>query len=283
MKNTKLPMILVMTGMLMINCAILSVSQKTSPVPATETQGAAANTPTIPPQPTRTPRPTYTATPVPDWIVNFAEPILKAIVGRAPDYQDDFSNPRSGWYNGTTSDHPDVKIDGEKRYEDGEYSITANGVTSEEPVVCSGVEDRNVGAYADFVAEFDVRYVSGFEGDWHLQFHRNSKGLYKVGATSSGEINIGKCEDGQDGCPALVSFVGAPIKSGTEWNHIQLIVQGLRMAVYANGAPVLYVEDSLAPEEFKKGYFSLNLCNFGPTAIKTRWDNFKVWDISTLP
>ena len=238
------------------------------------------------PRSTKTPRPTATATPIPDWVVNFTEPILKAISDRPPTYEDDFSNQYSGWYNGQTTGHPDVLILGEKRYDNGEYYVVAYGATESDPVVCSGGEDPNVGRYTDFVAEFDVRFVSAFGAnhqDWQLQYHRNGIGHYFISLAGDGWIHIAKCAAGSDGCSALVSYTGNPINSDDSWNHVVLIVRGTEMAAYVNSAPTLYINDVSAPEEFKKGYFSVTSCNFATNTLETRWDNFKIWDISNLP
>lgn len=286
MKSIKTLIMVFVMGMFVMSCAVGNVPNDTPAGVATETQISFTVTSTAIPQFTSTPRPTYTATPIPDWIVNFTEPILKAISDRSPTYEDDFSNPYSGWYNGQTTGHPDVKIFGEKKYDNGEYLVVANGATANEPVVCSGVEDRNVGSYADFVAEFDVKFVSNpgeNHQDWQLAYHRNRSGLYSISLTEEGWINISKCAAGLDGCPALVSYKGRPINSGDSWNHIVLIVQGTKMAAYVNGVPTLYVNDAPTPSEFRKGYFSINACNFASTTLETRWDNFRVWDISNLP
>ena len=79
-------------------CAAGGLSTQT----ATGSPIAAQTTPQAP-TPTRTPRPTSTnpprpsATPIPSWVTDFAQPILNAIAGRPPDYQDDFSQASPDW------------------------------------------------------------------------------------------------------------------------------------------------------------------------------------------
>lgn len=233
---------------------------------------------------TSTPSPTRTATPMPKWTTSFAEPILKAIADRPPTYQDDFSDPQSGWYVGKTpSDNPITRIDGKKEYFEGEYRIVANAATSEYPMVCSGVEDKNVGRYEDFVAEFDVRFVSGEDGEWELHFHRIDIGLYSFKMPPRGGIGFYKCDQQTyPGCGDIATYAGNPLLTYA-WNHIVLIVRGPKMAAYVNEVPILYTEDKTYTDEYQTGYFMLNSCNRGATPIETRWDNFKVWDISNLP
>lgn len=290
MKSLKTLVMICVMGISVMSCSVGNAPNDTPAEVVNETQIPATVTSTATlqftstPRPTFTPRPTYTATPVPDWIVNFTEPILKAIVDRAPTYEDDFSNPLSGWHNGQTTGHPNVLILGEKRYDNGEYYVVANGATAGEPVVCSGVEDRNMGRYVDFVVEFDVRFVSRTDGgDWQFQFLRSPSGLYKIQVGSDNQIRFGKCGFGLDGCPDLGDSFGNPVHGGTEWNHIQLIVQDTQMAAYVNGVPALYAEDETAVTDSMRGYFSVNSCNFGSFPLETRWDNFKLWNISDLP
>lgn len=290
MKKTKLLVVFFMMVLLVTSCVATNDAQNSPadapskpPLPAKYTPTATLSwKPT--PIPTVSPRPTSTTTPLPDWIINFTEPILKAIADRPPTYEDDFSNPKSGWYNGQTTGHPNILILGEKRYDNEEYYVVASGATADEPIVCSGVEDRNMGRYVNFVVEFDVRYVSGVDGDWGLQFLRSSNGLYKFQIGRDGHILFGRCGfDLGDGCADLERSFGNSIKRGNEWNHIQLIVQGERMAAYVNDVPSLYAYDAAATADSSRGYFSVTSCNRGSTPLETRWDNFKLWNISDLP
>jgi hypothetical protein len=284
MKNPGFLAIVVAISLLVISCAAVpNTTPEAPPDTPTETQIPPTITPTSTPGPTVTPRPTDTSTPLPGWIINFTEPILNAIADRPPTYDDDFSDRSSGWHNGPTSGHPNVLISGEKRYDNGEYHVTANGATADEPIVCSGVEDRNVGRYTDFVLEFDVRFVAYTGGDWQLQFLRSDAGLFKIQLGHDGQVGFGKCDFGLDGCPGVGVSFGNAVKSGGEWNHIQLIVQGAKMAAYVNGVPSLYAEDEMATSEPTRGFFSINSCNPDPTPLETRWDNFRLWDISDLP
>ncbi|KAF0108491.1 MAG: hypothetical protein FD146_1065 [Anaerolineaceae bacterium] len=258
-----------------ITCVTIVPRSTQTPVPVTETSSATATS-------TAKPSSTFTATPPPAWIADFAEPILEAIANRPPTYQDDFSNPASGWYIGTTTGHPDVLISGDRRYSNGEYRVIANGATTAEPTVCSGGPDENVGIHADFVAEFDVRFVSGNEGDWQIQFHRIDKGLYSLSLDRDNVVRFSKC-DPTPGCEGIASYSGGQINDGQEWNHMLLIVRGAKMAAYTNGSPILYLDDKTYSDKFRAGDFSLSVCNGGIVPMETRWDNFRLWDISDLP
>ncbi|MBI3165304.1 MAG: hypothetical protein HYZ24_11525 [Chloroflexi bacterium] len=64
-----------------------------TPHPTPPTTAPAPETPTPSPVPTRTAVPTATLTSahIPVWVVEFSDPILVALKGRVPDFQDDFS------------------------------------------------------------------------------------------------------------------------------------------------------------------------------------------------
>ena len=288
LQRIKLLVMVFVMGLLVISCTVDDAPNDASTDLATEIQIPAVTQTATPqltstPRATFTPRPTYTVTLVPDWIVNFTEPILKAIANRPPVYEDDFSDPRSGWYSGPTSGNPDVLILGERRYDQGEYYVRADGATTEHPVVCSGGADRNVGGYTDFVAEFDVRFVSGIAGDWQLFFLKSSNGVFKIQLSRAGHMSFGKCGFDLDGCPDVGASLDDSILGGINWNHIQLIVRDSKMAAYVNGIPSLYAEDEMALQNSMRGSFGVNSCNFDPNPLVTRWDNFKLWDISGLP
>ena len=240
------------------------------------------------PQPTSTPMPTQTATPIPAWVTDFAEPILNAIKDKPPKFQDDFSNPNSGWQIGTlnqvdpnaqaTPPSPGQHFVGERGYVDGEYFNLGERYSC----VWSGT-NPHLGAYLDFVVEFDVRFFSGKDGDWGLDFRRNDKNLSGFGGSiSSNNVSFGKCTETNPECERLAAYSGNQINGGNEWNHFLLIVRGPRMAAYANGTPILYTEDKGFTDEFKMGRFALSVCS-GSTPMEIRWDNLKIWDIYNLP
>ncbi len=254
MKNTLLPILL--AALIVSACAPSATATPPTAIPPTPVAPTEVVIPTDTPQPTvtiepsATSQPTETSTPAFDWATNFAAPILQAIAGQPPTFEDIFSDPNSGWFNGVTSGEAPTKIDGEKSYDHGEYRIIANAASAESPTVCSGVQDDNVGVFEDFVAEFDVKFISGAQGDWQLQFHRNML-IYKL--------------------------------SLDNYNHIQLIVKETGLGVYINETPTLYVDDPMHTDANTLGYFSLNVCNTRADPLDTKWDNFRVWDISGLP
>jgi len=201
----------------------------------------------------------------------FAEPILAAIAGREPTWGDDFSNPGSGWPN-------DVKDEGKRGYEDGEYVIIANPHPSwpEECCWCNGSGPSGVPEFSDFVLEADLRFISGAvsgdPGHWTVIFRSSYQAKFRPGSLQVHKI----AEEGED--TVLAEHHGAPIKPVEETNHLQIIAKGPQIAFYLNGEPVGLVYD----ETFSKGTIVLLVCTHTDSPLRAHFDNMKVWDISGL-
>lgn len=265
--------------------SVIQMSPMPSEVPTmTRITITSAMTDTPTPRSTSTPFPTRTATPIPVWIANFAEPVLAAIKDQPPHFQDDFSNPASQWSIGRieesfgtqTPDNPGIHIFGNVGYIEGEYFTTAA------PVSCVGGFNERIGVYKDFVVEFDARFSSGVHGDYQIQFHRNDMGLYSVNMNRTGAVWIAKRDNSCNSCGFLSEYNKSYFK-GTQWNHFALIVRLPQIALYVNDIPVAYMEDKHVTQPFETGTFSLTVCNTGSVSMETRWDNLKIWDISSLP
>lgn len=226
--------------------------------------------------------------PASNWEADFAEPILSAMKDLPPDYQDDFNNSSSGW---TIADNVDY-LDGEVGYEDGEYFVVADPLTdpAEGPYFCAwGIDDNDI-RHADFLAEFDVKFLSAREGNWDFQFHRtydranNIETKYAVGGNYQGGVFFHKCNPDPDtDCPVLKEISDGSLILGKNWVHIQVMARGPKMALYVDGKPVLYVEDPNYKEAYNQGEFILALCNFANHTMEVRWDNLRIWDITSLP
>lgn len=288
MKQTKALVAITVTTLLILACnALLQPSPAATNNPV-EMLTVTVSTSTD--SPTSAPTFTKTATPLPGWVTDFAQPILKAIENQTPRFQDDFSDRNSNWSVGKQGENlgpatalptpnPGQRAVGETGYVDGEYFTTA------EPNSCLGGTNPRIGEYQDFVAEFDARIVSGAYGGWNLQFRINGDRSYAFGVAITPSYFGGqKCAAGECG-KEFGTYSGNQIKSGSEWNHMVFIVRGAAIAVYANGTPIVYAEDNLFSEKFTMGTMSLDVCNDGNgnVPVEIRWDNVKIWDISNLP
>jgi len=207
-------------------------------------------TPTFTPLPSITPSSTPTNTPLPDWAINFSEPILLAIQDRPPDFQDDFHDQSGGWH--LDEYHRENQIN----FVEGE--IIAGTYTYNQKI-----------NFTDFVLEVDGRNLWSSEVDdltrWSIGFRDNGLAYYEVGIFYSGKIGIWMYSDYRE--PGWVP-------SGTESNHVLLIAKGPEFALYVNGQPIAYWKESTIR------YGTIKLMVRHSVAA---FDNFKIWDISDLP
>jgi TolB protein len=198
----------------------------------------------------------------------FAEPILAAIAGRAPDFEDDFSDPGSGWPEGEI---PEAQ--GKQGYSGGEYFIQVS------PDTCGTAITNRMPEFSDFVLKIDGRFVSGSEGGcWQVRFRISpDDDAYALMLHFSGGLNI----DVQlkKGTQIVGTFQGPPIQPGlNQTNSLQIVAKGPQIAVVVNGEPLFLVRD----ERLSRGSITLPVCTSGDTPLEVRFDNFKVWDISDL-
>ena len=70
------------------------------------------------------------------------------------------------------------------------------------------------------------------------------------------------------------------LQQPSDWNRVQIIAKGSRIAISANGEPIALVVD---PQPLQGGGVSLVVCNNSSTQAEGRFDNLKIWDISDLP
>jgi len=214
---------------------------------------AVASTPTPPVAPT--PRPTRTASPQPEWVTEFAEPILEAIADRTPSFQDDFGAGSAGWKEGYCP--------GSMKYIEGELVVT------DCRVLRTNIDWR------DFALEVDVRFLEGTisTAEWWLHFRDpgESSGLDHILTLSDNgnvRISLAKRTGGHDSA----DFDNVAL-SNNQTNHILLIAKGNRFAFYLNGQPLHYAESDAL--RFGMSWFDAT----GEVAM----DNFKIWDISDIP
>lgn len=212
-------------------------------------------TPTFTSSPTSTPNPTATLTPLPGWVTTFARPILDAIVGRTPNFQDDFRDSSGGWQLGS------YFADWRLEYLDGEVILNRSYIY------------RNNIDYRTYVVEVDARFLSGSDPTFSwlvLNSPIHAFEIYYDGSVVIDNNNI--------------SFPPNTAKPGTQSNHLMIIVKIPGIAFYLNGQPLGYLENN----DIEYGEFRLRARNpddgpGGPMVTIAAFDNFKIWDITDLP
>jgi hypothetical protein len=228
------------------------------------------NTPTITPTPTQT----YTPTPSPAQRARaFAEPILASIADRPPDYQDDFSNPGSGWGTGTSDE-------GQGGYKDGRYFVLAKPN--------AGFATLGDPWFADFVLEVDVHHVSGegTEDGWFVILRdwrepsTSPHGFYALkGQPNDGLSHLRMHNRTKDTTTELFGHLRPRINGAYSTTHVLVVLKGPWIAVYFNGSPAGIGYD----ETYRQGKVGMGAGSESGTPIEVHFDNLKIWDISGLP
>ncbi len=177
-----------------------------------------------------------------------------------PLFYDDFSDPSSGWDEGSDEDI-------EYGYYDGEYYILVK-----KP---SWVAWSTAGqTFTDFRLEVDTLKVTGpdnndfgvivryLDGDNFYRFRISSDGYYAVVKLTNGEWE------------SLVDWTASPhIKQGEGTNHITLMAQGSNFSFYVNGKHLVDVEDTSLAE----GDIGLFAGTFEEAGVEIHFDNLEVW------
>lgn len=237
-------------------------SAETTPAPSSTPAVNSTSTPSVTPAP----RPTRTATPLPRWVTDFAQPILESIALRAPDFQDDFDDRSGGWR------QPEHNPCGQRiEIRDGELVLTD----------CRAHPANR--DYADFVAEFDARFLPDTNkrsnSNWLFLFR-----LYDAPYTCF-MVNY-------DGSVFIVDLLKvrerlefpSGANPGLDTNHLLVIAKGARFAFYLNNQPFYYLE---SPSVFRQGDIQLGnddgsgSIDLAHPAI-VAFDNYKIWNIREL-
>ncbi len=194
--------------------------------------------------------------------ISFFGSALNSIADKTPDYEDDFSNPASGW-------PTDQNSRGETGYKDGEYLISSEND-------CNSSYPPTNRLFSDFVVEMDVRFINQGEGHASIYFRDNPFAHYGANLLPSGWFNFHKNVNG-----IHIELLGTKVPESTfqAWDtpkHLTLIARQDRMAFYVNGNLVIALSDTSSRE----GTFNFGVCSSTP--LHALIDNLKIWDISGM-
>lgn len=245
-----------------------------TPVPMTPTSTPVPNTP-IPIKPTPAPV-------ISDEAKAFIDPILAAIAGKKPSYQDDFSSAKSGWEIGKQHNGEAGKVDdGIMGYADGEYFVEPSSLYYPRTTMCQGGSSK-LTQLADFVLEVDGRFVSGEKGSWQFKFRDDYGKAYVINVGMDGNLGIFSFSDGGRKNNNFYGGRTPFLKTGLQSNHLKVIAKGPKIAVFLNDQLAAFITDPQYQKATKKGRIHLWAGNNGKTPLRVQWDNLKIWDISKL-
>ncbi len=281
--NWKVVSLVVIIYAILTCAALYYLANRPTPAPTATSSPTLTSTPEL----TITTAPTKTLTPNP--IVEeahaFMDPILKTALDRLPDYQDDFSDPNSGWPVGRqpAKGHEE----GVLGYENGEYFVTADEAKfpwesdSSKKISCLSAYPSPTVPVLDFVMEVDARFVTRTEdGDWQLKFWRESTFYYGVRMDQTGSVGFHSNFPFQETLDAndrwmTESVPSFDFKGGS--NHLVVVAKDSQIAMTLNNSVVVFMDNFPRQE---RGAIGFVVCNFGASPFRAQWDNLKIWNLS---
>jgi hypothetical protein len=183
-------------------------------------------------------------------------------------FQDDFSNPDSGWNRANTSR-------GETDYADGAYRILVN-----EPNV--DIWSKAGREFTDVRIEVDAFKVGGDRDNRFGVICRavDATNFYTFIISSDGYYGIGKIKGEQYQLIGMDSLQPSEaIHLGSAFNHIRADCVGSTLTMYVNGKKLAEVQDS----EFASGDVGLIAGTYQEPGTDVRFNNFIVYQPESLP
>jgi TRAP-type C4-dicarboxylate transport system substrate-binding protein len=174
-------------------------------------------------------------------------------------YEDDFSDPTSGWARV-------LNESGERAYKDGEYHLT---IKKRDWWVWD--DNLTAGKYTDFELEVDGRVVEGpGESGYGLIFRfQNNSNFYLFGVFGNGKYNLRGYRDRT--WLHLTGGQSGYIEPAGKTNRLKVVCIGSKIETYVNGHLVATVED----DTFTDGSVGVTAYSSEPDTHVTL-DNFRV-------
>ncbi len=217
--------------------------------------------------PTHTLRPTSTATPIPTWVTNFAEPILAAIANKRPHFQDDFSQTSVSW-RFVNDNYVEMDIeDGVLKMTSGQGGTGYTGYSASHPAM----------RFKNFALRVDIDLSKLGSGDavgitWRGRDDYHD--LVEFTLSNSGSWWIASSNPYSELASGRSSI--RPIQKVT----ITIISRGTEYAIYINEAPVSYLNDSGRRLGVGITLYVYDNDLRSPTMVT--FDNLTVWDLDKI-
>ena len=176
-------------------------------------------------------------------------------------FQDDFSNPSSGWNRVATNE-------GETNYTDNVYRIFVNNT------------DLDIWAkpglnFLDARIEVDAYKVDGERNNrFGVLCRVSGANFYAFLISSDGYYGIGKVSDQVFALIGMDSMQPSPaIRTGSDLNHLRADCIGSKLTLYVNNQKIAEANDA----EFKFGDVGLMAGTYDTPGTDIRFDNFAVY------
>jgi len=272
MRPVKLSFLLITTLLLSWGCNAVGIPPQPPPTATPTTQPTFAPFPTLTPAPTPIPPPATTI-PIPEWVADFSDPILKAVANRRPHLKDEFSPFNQGWF---IFNPENVRRPYYARVKDGALflelpeTITRKDLTVYNPKLL----------FKNFVLEFDFKFGKT-EPDDILRFQ------FGQSADQSVVVELSKNESWTfywNLYNSTQSTTGSYDYFAPEYLRVIIIMQGNECAVYLNHDPVDYLSNC-RPEplaRLSRLTMTFHLLGTGRPALVVL-DHLKLWDLDKIP
>jgi hypothetical protein len=259
---------------LVLACALTDArrfvaTETRTPLPSAAASPVPSATTTATPTPLP---PTRTLVPVPPWVEDFARPILDGLVGRQPDFQDDFSA-----YYGWVQPAPDGGA-GVRRAELADGALVLSLPPGSEPTELLAYNRRL--ARADYVLSLDFKFgKTGPEDVFRLQFGLGAPGALRLDLSKTRHWTIAWRLHFE-----LDSRAGAYEFFAPEWNNLLILLRGEQCAVFLNRDPLDYIarcrSGVVGPAARNVGFQLLSDSGHG---AQVSVDNVIQWDLAGSP
>ncbi|MBN2147868.1 MAG: hypothetical protein JW726_10785 [Anaerolineales bacterium] len=177
-------------------------------------------------------------------------------------FQDDFSNPSSGW-------DRIQDAEGTNDYQDGSYRILVNIANT----YFWSTPSLN---FSDVIIEVDATKVGGpDENDLGIICrYRDNENFYFLTISSDGYYGIGKFQNGEESLVGMetLQFNDQVVKTGNVLNHLRVECRGDNLTLIANGQTLADVKDS----SFTSGDVGIIVGTYDEAGADVLFDNFIV-------
>ncbi|MDH4209035.1 MAG: hypothetical protein OEV76_09175, partial [Anaerolineae bacterium] len=178
-------------------------------------------------------------------------------------FEDDFSNPSSGWEVGQYNE-------GSVGYRDGYYFVTS----VQESMRMWGIANQS---FSDVDVEVDATQFSGpadNDNAYGVSCRSQSNNdAYNLIISGDGYYSIQRIVDGT--FEKIVDWTRSDsINQGNATNHLRAVCDGSRLVLYCNGQLLAETTDST----FTSGDIALMVVTYDPEATEVYFDNLKVYE-----
>lgn len=211
------------------------------------------------------------AEPIPLWVTDFAEPIIKATANRTPNFRDDFSLKRKGWFNVMSGIARPLYAE----IHDGILFLNLPERTKDSILYNPNMNRRN------FVLTLDLRFDHDQPNDT-VQFQFNQSPDQSVSIDLSNNRNW-KFQWGFQN--NRQSVAGRYEHFPPEYIPVTIIMQDSQCAVYFNNDPLTYSDSCRTISTFQSHVWvaSFRLLRNTGHAVAVNFDNLKLWDLDKIP